>query len=114
MKTALQVNRRERRLLHDNAKVYTVKVTWHKLEELEWEILPHPPYSPNLAPSDYHLFRSLPNDLVTKRFHYKADLKSDLDVFLSSLSKKFFEEGIMDLPKREEYVIDDNGVDLID
>jgi hypothetical protein len=29
------------------------------VQELDWEILPHPPYSPDLAPSDYHLFPSL-------------------------------------------------------
>lgn len=28
----------------------------------------HPPYSPDLAPSDYHLFQSLPNNLDGKRF----------------------------------------------
>jgi histone-lysine N-methyltransferase SETMAR len=33
------------------------------IQELDWEILPHPPYSPNLAPVDYHLFRSLSNNL---------------------------------------------------
>jgi hypothetical protein len=29
------------------------------IQELNWEILPHSPYSPDLAPSDYHLFCSL-------------------------------------------------------
>jgi hypothetical protein len=33
------------------------------IQELDWEILPHPPYSSDLAPSDYHLFRSLSNNL---------------------------------------------------
>ena len=30
-----------------------------KLLVLGWEVMPHPPYSPDLAPSDYNLFRSL-------------------------------------------------------
>ena len=38
--------------LHDNARPYTEKTTRLKLLELGWEILPHPPYSPDLAPSD--------------------------------------------------------------
>jgi hypothetical protein len=29
------------------------------IQELDWEILPHPPYSPDLAPADYHLFPPL-------------------------------------------------------
>jgi hypothetical protein len=29
------------------------------IQEFDWEILSHPLYSPDLVPSDYHLFRSL-------------------------------------------------------
>ena len=43
----------------DNARLHTSLVTCKKLLELGWEVMPHPPYIPNLAPSDYHLFRSL-------------------------------------------------------
>ena len=97
LKVGLQANRPERRkvrLLHDNAKSHTSKITRQKLEEFGWEILPHPPYSPDLAPSDYHLFRSLRNHLVKKQFDDQAQLKSDLENFFSSLSRKFFEDGI--------------------
>ena len=43
----------------DNARPHTSLVTRKKLLELGWEVMPHPPYSPDFAPSDYHLFRSL-------------------------------------------------------
>ena len=55
LKVALQANGLERRivrLLHDNAKPHTSKMTRQKQEEFEWEVLPHLPYSPDLAPSD--------------------------------------------------------------
>jgi [histone H3]-lysine36 N-dimethyltransferase SETMAR len=71
LKAAMQTQRPERhkvRLLHDNAKPHIAKVTRQKLEELGWEVLPHPPYSPDLAPSDYHLFRSIRNHLLQKHF----------------------------------------------
>src|SRR3954469_23682395 len=45
-------------LQHDNARPHTVKMTKEKLQALGWEVLPHPPYSPDLAPSDFHLFRN--------------------------------------------------------
>ena len=117
LKVPLQTNRPERRkvrLLHDNAKPHTSKITRQKLEEFGWEVLPHPPYSPDLAPSDYHLFRSLRNHLVKKQFDDQAQLKSDLENFFSSLSRKFFEDGILDLPNRWEYVIDNNGIYVVD
>ena len=33
-----------------------------------WEVMPHPPFSPDLAPSDYYLFSSLQNHLNGKTF----------------------------------------------
>ena len=113
---ALQANRPERRkvrLLHDNAKPHTSKITRQKLEELGWKILSHPPYSSDLASSDYHLFHSLRNHLVKEQFDDQAQLKSDLENFFSSLSRKFFEDGILDLPNRWEYVIDNNGICVV-
>ena len=43
----------------DNARSHTSLVTRKQLLELGWEVMPHPQYSSDLAPSDYHLFRSL-------------------------------------------------------
>jgi hypothetical protein len=39
-----------------------------EFQELQWELLEHPPYSPDLAPSDFHLFGLLKNHLSGKRF----------------------------------------------
>ncbi|GFV98187.1 mariner Mos1 transposase [Trichonephila clavipes] len=43
----------------DNARPHSPVVTHQKFWELGWEVLMHPPYSPDLAPSDYHLFLAL-------------------------------------------------------
>ncbi|GFW88940.1 histone-lysine N-methyltransferase SETMAR [Trichonephila clavipes] len=59
-------NRRSVVLHQTNARPHTSVVTRQKLWELGWEVLMHPPYSPNLAPSDYHLFLTLQNFLSDK------------------------------------------------
>ncbi|UYV63884.1 hypothetical protein LAZ67_2005884 [Cordylochernes scorpioides] len=43
-------------LVHDNARPHAARTTQTLLENLKWEIFTHPPYSPDLAPSDFHLF----------------------------------------------------------
>ncbi|GFX90715.1 histone-lysine N-methyltransferase SETMAR [Trichonephila clavipes] len=45
----------------DNAMPHTSVVTLQKLWELDWKVLMHPPYSPDLAPNGYHLFFALQN-----------------------------------------------------
>jgi len=42
--------------LHDNAPAHRTLATLKKLAYLGLQCLDHPSYSPNLAPSDYHLF----------------------------------------------------------
>jgi len=45
--------------LHDNAPAHRELVTQKKLAYLGFQCLDHPPYSPEPAPSDYHLFPGL-------------------------------------------------------
>ena len=47
-----------------------------------WELIHHPPYSPDIAPSDYHLYSSLSNDLSGKKFNEEKDLKKVLSRLL--------------------------------
>lgn len=53
-----------------------------KLLKLCWEVVSHAPYSPRLAPSDYHLFQCLQNFLnLKKKISYNDDLKTRLVEF---------------------------------
>ncbi|GFW49220.1 histone-lysine N-methyltransferase SETMAR [Trichonephila clavipes] len=66
----------------DNARTHTSVVTRHNLWELGWEVLMHPPYSPDLAPSDYHLFLAFQNFLSDKKLESREDCENRLlDVF---------------------------------
>jgi len=55
-------------LLRDNARPHTAHLTINTIWQLNWEVLEHPAYSPDLAPSDFHLFGPLKNDLRGRRF----------------------------------------------
>jgi hypothetical protein len=83
------------------------------IQELNWEILPHPPYSPDLAPSDYHLFRSLSNNRRGVSFN-DAELQNWLDEFFTAKSADFFKRGIENLPERWEAVVNNGGEYIID
>ena len=93
----------------DDARPHTSLVTRQKLLELDWDVLPHPPYNPDLAPSDYFLFRSLQNSWNDKNFNNDNDIKSYLIHFFANKNHKFYERGIMMLPDRWQKVIDQNG-----
>ncbi|UYV67982.1 SETMAR [Cordylochernes scorpioides] len=53
---------------HDNARPHVAKVVKETLEALQWDVLPHPLYSPDIAPSDYHMFRSMTHGLAEQHF----------------------------------------------
>jgi hypothetical protein len=111
---AIQQKRPARRhgviLQHDSARPHTANMTKAAIQELDWEILPHPLYSPDLAPSDYHVFRSLPNNLRASEFA-STTLSSKIGSTTSSRPKPadFFKRGIENLPERWETVVYNGG-----
>jgi hypothetical protein len=44
------------------------------ITKIRWSVLPHPPYSPNLAPSDYHIFGELKDSIRGTEFKDNAFL----------------------------------------
>ena len=103
------VNREKVILLHDNAKPHTAKVTLKKIKELKYEVLPHPPYSCDIAPSDYHLFRSLQHHLKGKKYADNEGIKNDLDQFFAKKEPSFFSKGIEDLVTKWAQVVENDG-----
>jgi histone-lysine N-methyltransferase SETMAR len=55
-------------LQHDNTRTHTARSTVATLQDLSFECLPHPPYSPDLAPSNFHVFGPLKETMGGKSF----------------------------------------------
>lgn len=93
-------NRDKPILLHDNARPHVANLTKLKMLEMDLETIAHPPYSPDLAPTDYYFFRNLDNFLKGKKFNSQETVQNAFTQFIDSLKPDFFDKGIAELPKR--------------
>ena len=87
-------------LLQDIARPHTAKMTRQKLHSLGIETIRHPPYSPDLSPTNYYLFRKLELCLRGKKFNSEDDVKSAFQVFIDSQDRDSSRIGIEKLPVR--------------
>ncbi|EGI58030.1 Mariner Mos1 transposase [Acromyrmex echinatior] len=84
-------------LQHDNARLHVAKGQDY-LETLKWEVLSHL-YSPDVAPSDYHLFRSMAHGLADQHFRSYEEVKNWIDSWIASKDDRFFDAGFVRCPK---------------
>ena len=94
---------------HDNATPHTTNLTTDWLRKYCWHVLTHTPHSPDLAPSDYHLFVPLKSHLAGQSFLTDEDLIEAVHMLLRSLDVTFFREGMFSLLHRWQKCIDRNG-----
>ena len=96
-------------LLHDNAPVHASRVAQAAIQQCGFEQLSHPPYSPDLAPSDFYLFRLLKKELRGKRFADDNELKVATEQWLESRGEDFYLRGIKELEKRWQSTVGVGG-----
>jgi len=63
-------------MIHDNTRPHTA--TQNLITTFGWEQFNHPPYSPDLAPSDLHLFLHLKSFLADQWFHEDNEVKESV------------------------------------
>jgi histone-lysine N-methyltransferase SETMAR len=93
----------------DNARPHTSQQTLAKIEELGWTKINQPPYSPDIAPSDYHLFRSMDHFLRDRHFTENDQVRAALEDFFRSKPSKFYTDGIRSMREKWKKVIGNNG-----
>ena len=87
--------------MHDNAPAYRALATQKKLAYLGFHFLDHPPYSPDLDPSDYHVFPGLKKTIEMSPFLSDVEVIADTDSLLGGkLSEIFFLSGFQKLEQR--------------
>lgn len=98
-------------LLHDNCTPHTARATLAVCEELGFDVLPHPPYSPDIAPTDFYIFRGFKTWYKKTSYATKQDVHASLNGFLQSKEPvvDFWRKGIDALPQRWRAVITANG-----
>jgi hypothetical protein len=103
------VNRKGPILLHDNARPHTAQVTKNFLNELRYEVLTHPPYSPDLSPADYHFFFHPGVSLSKKKYTNSAQLKRAFGTFINVNGASFYKEEPYKLPSKWQKCIESNS-----
>ena len=95
--------------LHDNAPAHQALATQKKLAYLGFLCLYHLPYSPDLTPSDYHLFPGLKKQLKDHHFSSDAEAMAAAETRLDGKISDFFLSGLQKLEQRAKKCIEFRG-----
>ena len=82
-------------LQHDNARPHTSLQTREAITKLKWTVLPHPAYSPDLAPSDYHLFGPLKDGIRGKKFDKDDEVMEEVRKWLRQKPANWYRGSIV-------------------
>jgi hypothetical protein len=96
-------------LLHDNARPHTAAKTQDLIKTFGWEQIDHPSYSPDLAPSDFHVFLHLKKFLGGRRLLEDGDVKEAVNTWFSSQAASFYDAGIQKLVPRYDKCLNNGG-----
>lgn len=92
---------RKKVLFHqNNARVLTSFETMAQIRDCGFELLPHPAYSSDLAPFDFHLFPDLKKHLGGQKFSSNEEVEAAVNQYFTDLPESFFKTGIEALQNR--------------
>ena len=80
--------------LQDNARSHVARISLQKIREIGFTIIDHPPYSPDIAPSDFYLFAPMKSCINGKNYDNVEDINKDLLQWLNGKDEQFYRDGI--------------------
>ena len=84
----------------NNTHCHTARASLQKIHDCSFELLPHPPYSSDLAPSDFHLSPALKGHLKGKHFKTDDAVIAAVQEWCDDQDKSFFHQGFSNLEHR--------------
>lgn len=96
-------------VLIDNASIHTAGDTDECIRECGFEKINFPSHSPDIAPSDYYLFRNLKTWLRGQKFDNEEHLQRELEAWFESKPVSYYDRGIDQLRERMQRVINSGG-----
>jgi [histone H3]-lysine36 N-dimethyltransferase SETMAR len=96
-------------LLHDNAPVHKCNIVQAAIRQAGFVELNHPAYSPDIAPTDYHVFSNLKKFMRGKNFGSDDEAIQTVEDYLCGLDSDFFCQGIESLCDRWQRVVASEG-----
>ena len=94
-----QISRNDQR--SNKARPHASGAVWEILENYGWQVLPQPPYSPDMSPPDFDLFPKLKKPLRGKRFRSIEEVSNEVTRVIRRINNEGVLTGIQDLPKLE-------------
>ena len=70
------------------------------IANLSWTVLPHPPYSPDLAPSDFHLLGPMKDGLCWQHFPSNDTIIASVEQWVTYAGADFYKSGVQALVHR--------------
>ena len=78
-------------LQQDNVWVHTCKVAMDAVERNGYELIPHPAYLPDPAPSDFFLFPNLKKDICWCHFRSDKEVMMAVEKWVNRKDPDFFQ-----------------------
>ena len=91
------------------APAHTALSVTRYLASLGWTVVPHPPYSPDLAPCDFFLFPTMKKTLKGKRFANVEKVKTASQEALNNIKLQQFQRCFTQWEKRLDKCTASNG-----